>query len=671
MDKLEFQALLRNEIENAHGYYDNEYGIDRIKAMDYYMGEKYGNEQEGRSQVVTTEVADTIEFIMPSLMRTFTQTDDFVKFMPRGEEDVEGAEQATSYANYVINCQNNGFVILHNFFKDALLQKLGVVKVYYDETETMEEETYTNLSDDELTLLLQDDSVEILEQNSEEIEAYEFDEMSMEGMDSYANNIRHDVVIKRKSYGGMIKVDNIPPEEFLVSKRAASLEEADFVAHRTTMKVSDLIQMGYDRELVESYAGYTELDFSDEVQNRFEDIESGSDTDTSDVSMRDVLVVEAYIKADYDGDGIAELRRVVALGQSSEIVENEVFDHVPFACLSPILMPHRLIGRSLAEIVMDIQLVKSTVMRQLLDNIYLTNNSRVAAVEGQVNIDDLLNSRAGGVVRVRQANAIQQLQPQMIGQNAYGLLQYLDQLKEQKTGLSKASMGLDADALQSTTATAVAAQMSAAQGKIEMIARVFAETGVKQLFRLILTLCLHHGKKDQMIRLNNKFVPIDPSNWKHEYDITVNVGLGSGQTNEKLAFLNQMAQKQEQILLQLGAENPLVSLEQYRNTLAELAGLAGFKDASRFFKNPADMPPQPQQPPQPSEAQIKMQLEQQKMEADIQLQKQKQDAELQLKREELQMKMEIRKEELRYEAQLRGFEQQVGGNPSTNLPRVE
>ena len=157
MDKLEFQALLRNEIENAHGYYDNEYGIDRIKAMDYYMGEKYGNEQEGRSQVVTTEVADTIEFIMPSLMRTFTQTDNFVEFMPRHEEDVEGAKQATSYANYVINCQNNGFVILHNFFKDALLQKLGVVKVYYDETETMEEETYTNLSDDELTLLLQDD----------------------------------------------------------------------------------------------------------------------------------------------------------------------------------------------------------------------------------------------------------------------------------------------------------------------------------------------------------------------------------------------------------------------------------------------------------------------------------------------------------------------------------
>jgi hypothetical protein len=232
-------------------------------------------------------------------------------------------------------------------------------------------------------------------------------------------------------------------------------------------------------------------------------------------------------------------------------------------------------------------------------------------------------------------------------------------------------MGLDADALQSTTATAVAAQVNAAQGKIEMIARVFAETGVKQLFRLILTLCLHHGKKDQMIRLNNKFVPIDPTNWKHEYDITVNVGLGSGQTNEKLAFLNQMAQKQEQILLQMGAENPLVSLEQYRNTLAELSGLAGFKDASRFFKNPADTPPQPQQPPQPSEAQIKMQLEQQKMEADIQLQKAKQDAELQLKREELQMKMEIRKEELRYEAQLRGFEQQVGGQPSTNLPRVE
>ena len=545
------------------------------------MGEEYGNEQEGRSQVVTTEVADTIEFIMPSLMRMFTQTDEFVKFMPRQPEDVEGAKQATSYANYVLNCQNNGFVVLHNFFKDALLQKLGVVKVYYDETEDMTEEEYTGLSDDELTLLLQDPAVEIVSQNTEESGEEGVDEMGMPFSDY---SVSHDVVIKRMSYGGMIKVDNIPPEEFLVSKRSSSLEDADFVAHRTTMKVSDLIQMGYDRELVEKYAGYTELDTTSEVQNRFQDVETNGDTDSSDMSMRDVLVVEAYIRADYDGDGVAELRRVVTLGQGFEIVENDTFDHIPFACLSPILMPHRLIGRSIAELIMDLQLIKSTVLRQLLDNIYLTNNARVAAVEGQVNLDDLLNSRAGGIVRMRQPNAVQVLQPPMVGQNAFSLLQYLDEIKEQRTGLSKASMGLDADALQSTTATAVAAQMSAAQGKIEMIARVFAETGVKQLFRLVLTLCLHHGKKEQMIRLNNKFVPIDPSNWKHEYDLSVNVGLGSGQTNEKMAFLAQMAQKQEQILLQLGAENPLVNLQQYRNTLAELASMAGFKDASRFFK---------------------------------------------------------------------------------------
>lgn len=668
MDDLEFNALLRNEIENALGYYDSEYSTDRVTLMDYYMGEEYGNEQEGRSQVVTTEVADTIEFIMPSLMRMFTQTDEFVKFMPRQPEDVEGAKQATSYANYVLNCQNNGFVVLHNFFKDALLQKLGVVKVYYDETEDMTEEEYTGLSDDELTLLLQDPAVEIVSQNTEESGEEGVDEMGMPFSDY---SVSHDVVIKRMSYGGMIKVDNIPPEEFLVSKRSSSLEDADFVAHRTTMKVSDLIQMGYDRELVEKYAGYTELDTTSEVQNRFQDVETNGDTDSSDMSMRDVLVVEAYIKADYDGDGVAELRRVVTLGQGFEIVENDTFDHIPFACLSPILMPHRLIGRSIAELIMDLQLIKSTVLRQLLDNIYLTNNARVAAVEGQVNLDDLLNSRAGGIVRMRQPNAVQVLQPPMVGQNAFSLLQYLDEIKEQRTGLSKASMGLDADALQSTTATAVAAQMSAAQGKIEMIARVFAETGVKQLFRLVLTLCLHHGKKEQMIRLNNKFVPIDPSNWKHEYDLSVNVGLGSGQTNEKMAFLAQMAQKQEQILLQLGAENPLVNLQQYRNTLAELASMAGFKDASRFFKNPEDTPPQPQQPPPPSEAEMKMQFEQQKFQAELELQKQKQDAELALKREELQMKMQIRQEELRYEAQLRGFEQQVGGKPSTNLPRVD
>ena len=668
MDKLEFNALVRNEIESASGYYNSEYGEDRITAMNYYMGEEFGNEQEGRSKVVTTEVADTIEFIMPSLMRTFTQTDEFVRFMPRQPEDVEGAKQATSYANYVLNCQNNGFVVLHNFFKDALLQKIGVVKVYYDETEEAQEEEYTGLSDDELTLLLQDPNVEIVSQNTEEYGEESVDEMGMPVSDY---SVSHDVVVKRMSYGGMIKIDNIPPEEFLVSKRASSIEDADFVAHRTTMKVSDLIQMGYDRETVEKYAGHTELDSNSETTNRFEDIENSDITDSRDMSMRDVLVVESYIKSDYDGDGIAELRRVVTLGSAYEVVENETFDHVPFACLSPILMPHRLVGRSIAELIMDLQLIKSTVMRQLLDNIYLTNNARVAAVEGQVNLDDLLNSKAGGIIRMRQPNSVQVLQPPLVGQNAFSLLQYLDEIKEQRTGLSKASMGLDADALQSTTATAVAAQMSAAQGKIEMIARVFAETGVKQMFKLVLTLCLHHGKKEQMIRLNNKFVPIDPSNWKHEYDLTVNVGLGSGQTNEKMAFLAQMAQKQEQILLQMGAENPLVDMQQYRNTLAELASMAGFKDATRFFKNPEDTPPKPQQPPPPSEAEMKMQFEQQKFQAELELQKAKQAAELELKREELQMKMQIRQEELRYEAQLRGFEQQLGANPSTNLPRVE
>ena len=540
--------------------------------------------------------------------------------------------------------------------------------MYYDETEEAQEEEYTGLSDDELTLLLQDSNVEIVSQNTEEYGEESVDEMGMPVSDY---SVSHDVVVKRMSYGGMIKIDNIPPEEFLVSKKASSIEDADFVAHRTTMKVSDLIQMGYDRDTVEKYAGYTELDSSSEVANRFEDIESSDTTDSSDMSMRDVLVVESYIKSDYDGDGVAELRRVVTLGSGFEVVENETFDHVPFACLSPILMPHRLVGRSIAELIMDLQLIKSTVMRQLLDNIYLTNNARVAAVEGQVNLDDLLNSKAGGIIRMRQPNSVQVLQPPLVGQNAFSLLQYLDEIKEQRTGLSKASMGLDADALQSTTATAVAAQMSAAQGKIEMIARVFAETGVKQLFRLVLTLCLHHGKKEQMIRLNNKFVPIDPSNWKHEYDLTVNVGLGSGQTNEKMAFLAQMAQKQEQILLQMGAENPLVDLQQYRNTLAELASMAGFKDATRFFKNPEDTPPQPQQPPPPSEAEMKMQFEQQKFQAELELQKAKQAAELELKREELQMKMQIRQEELRYEAQLRGFEQQLGANPSTNLPRVD
>ena len=644
MDDIEFQSIVVSEVQNALGYYDTEYARDRIRLHDYYMGEPLGNEQEGRSQVISTEVADTIEMMMPSLMRIFSSTDRTVEFVPRGPEDVEAAAQATDYCNFIFNNDNDGFLTLHNWFKDGLLQKLGVVKTWWEEEAHVDEELYEGLSDIELSAILADPDVEIVERDE-----IPFGPEPAEGEEDLRPLV-YDVRVRRVETSGKVIVENVPPEEFLFSKRTKNLKDAPFVAHRTVASVSDLIARGYDEDDVVKHAGYNELEELEERQSRFDDLESNAEFDRADPAMQNVLVTEVYIKSDYDDDGIAELRRVVCLGDGYEIVENELFDHIPFATLSPIMMPHRLVGRSIAELVEDLQVIKSTLMRQYLDNLYAANNSRVVAVEGQVNLDDLLTNRPGGVVRARAPGMVQPLAPAPIGQQTFPMLEYLDQVREQRTGLSRASMGLDADALQSTTATAVAATVSAAQGKIEMIARVFAETGVKMLFKNILHLVTKHQNQPRIIRLRNQFVPMDPRAWTNGFDMSVNVGLGTGDTNEKVAVLAQIAAKQEQILMQLGPQNPLVTIEQYRNTLAKIAEHSGFKDAGQFFLDPAMQPPMetPQQP--------QADPEMMKMEAEIALKREKMMAELELKREEMLAEFELKRQELAMEAQLKGVE---------------
>jgi len=671
MNDIEFQSVVRNEIEQALGHYDTEYSQDRIDAMDYYLGEPFGNEQPDRSQVVSTEVSDTIEHIMPSLMRIFTMSDDYVRFVPHGPEDVSVAEQASDYCNWVINNDNRGFEIMHNWFKDALILKSGVVKFYWDEIIKVETEEYEGLNEDELTMLVADPEVEVVSRDERTIGE------DMEGPEGIVipAPVIYDVKIKRTKNNGSVRIENVPPEEFLIGNRSKSLEDANFVAHRSAMTVSDLVSMGYDRDEIEQYAGYTDLDISEERTSRFEDLETSAAHDSNDPIMRNVLVTECYIRSDYDGDGVAEFRRVLTIGDGYHILENEEFDHIPFAILSPILMPHRAIGRSVAELVMDVQLIKSTLMRQLLDNIYNTNNARVVAVEGQVNLDDLLTNRPGGIVRTRTAGAVQPLQVPEVSSSVFPALNYMDSIKEQRTGISRQSMGLDADALQSTTATAVAAMQAASQGKIEMIARVFAETGVRALFRGILHLVTKYQNKEKIIRLRNQFVPMNPREWESAYDVQINVGLGTAQRDQQIAFLSQIAQKQEQILMQMGANNPMVSMSQYRNTLAKIAELSGFKDSSQFFAPSEQIEAALAQQAQAAAQQGPQQdpaiaLEMQKMQAKMQMEQQKMQMEFDLKRENMAAELELRRQELEFERQLRLEQIRSGLDTSTNLPRV-
>jgi hypothetical protein len=684
MDDYQLGSIVSGEITDALNHFDSEYTEERLRALDFYLGEPLGNEVEGRSSVVATEVADTVEAIMPNLMRVFTANDKYVRFAPRTAEDVEAAEQASNYVNYIINQRNDGYKLLHTFFKDALLFRMGVVKFFYEEKEQVDEEEYTGLSEDELVMLMNDPDVEIVEQAETVMESM----YSEETGETVPLRSEYDLTVRVTRREGEIKVINVPPEEFLVSRHCTSLEDAHFMAHRTSLTVSELVAMGYDRDLVEKYAGENELDTDREVNNRFQDIEAATGVDPADPTLRSVIYHECIMNVDFDGDGIAERRRICAIGtDGAEILHNEPWDHIPFAVASPILMPHRLVGRSIYDMTEDLQVIKTTLMRQYLDSVYSSTLPRIAAVEGAVNLDDLLDAQAGGVIRVRQPGMIQPLAGASVGNEIRPLMDYLDTVKEQRTGMSAASQGLDANALQSSTASAVAATVRGAQIKLESYARTMAETGVKDLFKGILALVLKHDTNEKMLRLNNSFVPINPAEWKSQFDTIVQVGLGTTDDETKIAFLTQIAAKQEQILMQLGADNPLVSAPQYVNTLRSIAEIGGFKDADQFFNPPQVVAQtlamqkqqaaqqQPQQDPAlmmaQQKAQMDMQLAQQKAEADIALKRERMQAELELEREKLIMEMDIRRQELEAEAQLRVAKAVTDAEISTNLPRAQ
>lgn len=665
MDEFQLNSILTSEIRDSLNHFDSEYSQERIRAMDFYLGEPMGNEVEGRSQVVSTEVSDTIEAIMPNLMRVFTANDQYVRFNARTADDVERAEQISDYVNYIINHDNEGYKLLYNWFKDALLFRLGVVKYYYDEQESVTEEEYENLNETELAALMANPDMEIIGVEEDIKEAYVADEETGE-MVPLSSSFNIKVKVTEKT--GKIRIENVPPEEFLVNRRATSLEDAHFVAHRTVMTVSDLVAMGYDRDVIEKHAGYSSLEVDDERTNRFQDLEANTGTDAADPALAEVIYYECVMKIDYDGDGIAEMRRICAIGEGGEeILHNEPYDHVPFAVVSPILMPHRLIGRSIYDMTEDLQVIKSTLLRQYLDSVYTSTLPRMGIVEGMVNIDDVLDGTAGGIIRMRQAGMVQPISGTPVGGEVRPLMDYIDQLKEQRTGMSKASQGLDANALQSTTASAISATVRGAQVKLESYARTMAETGVKALFKGILHLVTKYDQKPRIVRLRNNFVPVDPREWHSEFDVVVQVGLGTADDEQKIAFLTQIAQKQEQILMQLGADNPVVSMSQYVNTLRSIAEIGGFKDADQFFNSPQQIQmmqqQMAQQEPQQDQAAIA------EMQAEMALKRERMMLEIELEREKMQAELELRRQELAAEAELRAMKAVTDAEISTNLPR--
>jgi len=652
MDDTELQGIVAGELEDAVSYIDADISPIRAKGTEYYRGDPFGNEEDGRSQVVAMEVRDTVSAMLPSLMKVFFSSENVVEYVPRGPEDVAGAQQATDYANYIFSADNNGFMTTYALFKDSLVRKCGIAKYWWEEVEEVKIEEYSGLDDQTLQVLMQEGAeVKIVVSYPEPGAIAQIDPTT--GMEMPAAMV-HDVQIKRTTKDGRIKIMAVPPEELVLDRRARSFDDAGIIAHRQMATVSDLIAMGYDQDEIEENISSTDLDSNDEYLARQPLSTTMGSGDSLNPMQRRVLYIEAYMRVDFDGDGIPELRKICCMGSGYTVVRNLPSSYIPFVDFPCDPEPHTspLEAMSIFDITHDIQEIKSEIMRNTLDSLAQSIHPRTAVVEGQVNIDDVLNNETGAIIRMRAPGMVQPFSSPFVGQAAFPMLDYMDQMREDRTGMSKAAMGLDPDALQSTTKAAVSATVSASQSRLELQARLLAE-GMKKLFKGILYLMTTHQDKPRMVRLRNEWVQIDPRVWDSSMDVTVNIGLGNGDLNEKMQALTMISGKQEQIMQQFGLANPVVTPAMYIRTIQKIVELSGMKDASSYFQAlPADFQLPQADAPKPTPEEVLAQVQAQSIQADIQ----KKAAELELKREQMIRDDDYRRDQMAQDLMLKKYE---------------
>ena len=647
MEDRELCAIIEAEVSSAVGYPSGELSQDRATLLDYYNSAPFGNEIEGESQVVSSDVFDAVESALPSLLRIFTASDDVVMFEPNGPEDEEQAKQMTEVANYVFFRQNNGFLILYEWFKDALIQRNGVVKYYWEEKYKTTEESYEGLSEAEYQKLVNDEDVELIEHTEREDDALvdqknngliellaRLDQQNIPPeqkakikaeLQQKADAIQipnlHDVKLKVTRDQSKCCIEVVPPEEFGISQKqkCISIQETPFCYQRRRMTVSELREMGCPENIIEEIGGgeHDARETGPEALARDRLIDQQWNLgDHIDESTKDVWVTDCFIRMDYDGDGIAELRHIIKPGNAIWI--NEEADHINFAAITPIIMPHRWVGKSLADLVASDQFTKSVLWRQMLQNLYLTNNPRKAVLSSasgvvQANLDDLMDSRAGGIMREYVQGAIRNEETPFVAGAAFPMLEYIDSQKEVRTGQSRYNQGTDADSL-NKTARGIQMIQQAGQQRGDMIARIFAETGVKDLMRGIVYMLSTYSSKEMTIKLRNKWVDIDPREWKEQFNMVVNVGLGTGNKDVQLAHLQAMHQSQLE-LMQSG-KGYLVTDQNLYNVHKLRAEAMGFKHPEIFVSDPTSVQPPP---PQPNPDLIKIQ-------ADAQIEKEKIDS---------------------------------------------
>jgi hypothetical protein len=718
MDDDKLKALLSEEIRSALTYDDTELSAKRAKALEYYRGEMSDTPaMTGRSSVVSMDVADTIGWMLPGIIRVFMASDKMALYEPERPGDEEFAKQATDYANYVFLKDNPGYRIMWDATHDSLLLGNGVVKHWWDDKEECEYTEHSGLTEEQIAILQQDQAVEIVGQKQGEPQIIMVPGPTGQMMEMPLQT--YDVKVKRVTSAGRLRIECIEPEDFLLNREVTTIENARFSAHRQETTKSDLIEMGFDRDVVEALP----IDrFSTMQQEKLSRDESASTffNNVGDNSMALVELFECYVKADVDGDGIAETIRAFYAGGhgSGELLDWEVWeDDLPFSDIPCEPVPHRWDARSIADDTSDIQRVKTVITRQFLDNTYWVNNPMTTAEEKSVtNPETLRSPRFGATVYFKKGS----LPPApmavpYIGDKALLALQHFDMVREMRTGVSRSTMALDPEALQNQTATAANNTKDAAYSQIELIARNQAELGWRRVFRQVLKLIVKHQDRPRTIRLRDTWVEMDPRSWNANMDCTINIGLGTGSRDRDMAMLNQILNVQIAMTDRLAqggfAKQALEMVPKINMTASKLAESAGIKNPEQFYldikpemleqmKQEAANRPDPEMQKEQMKAQTQLQLGQQQaqldaqaderkaqietvqMQADIEAQGQKTQAEMiqaqqdfefkkwlatqqfefdmQIKREEMQMKRELQQQQMAQQAEQHRQQMEAG-----------
>jgi hypothetical protein len=581
-------------IREAVDFIESEVAPDRIKAQKYFDGKSDLKYEEGRSKVVATKCRDTVRAIKPALMRVFLQSAAPVEFVPRPGQAVGAAEQASKYCSYVFN-RNDGFSVLSDVFHDALIKKVGIAKAYYDETEEVEFDEYTGLTEDQMSDLASDEGAEIVESELTQ-------EAMLDPMGQPMTPALYDAKVSLTKKRGEIKVHSIAPEDFFVDSNAISLDDCFICGHSTDGRVGDLVEMGFDFDKVYNLAGSGEGSVQEEEEIARRGFgERDDDENALDPSMRKIKITEAYMRMDIEGVGIPRLYKFICAGLNYELLEHELCDFNPFAVFEVDPEPHTFFGRSIVDIILEDQDASTSLIRGLLDNIAMLNNPRLLVNDNSVEMDDLLNNEIGGIIRTTDMTAVREILIGSAATSAIPAIALYDEAIRSKTGVSGANGSMDTDSLQNQTATGVNAAVQAATAVSELIARTLAEGGMKQLFRTIAQIARANPNPEEMMRLDGQFIPVDPRSWGVDLDMMANVGLGTNKHDEKMMTLQQIAALQMQVFGTYGPQNGMVSMTNIRNAQADIMAHGGVHNSDRYM--------------QPMNAQIEQQIMEQQAQA--------------------------------------------------------